>query len=91
MEQYDVIILDVRTPEEFNSGHIPDAVLMPGALIPLEIHYAAPDLDQIILVYCRAGTRSARAARALVEMGYSAVYDFGGILGWPGEIVSEYE
>ena len=91
MEQYDAVILDVRTPEEFNSGHILDAVLIPNAFIPLEIHYLVPDLDQIILVYCRTGIRSANAAQTLVEMGYRSVYDFGGILGWPGTIISEYE
>jgi len=82
-----IIILDVRTQEEFRSGHIPGAILLPGDEILARAGYLIPDLDQIILVYCRSGARSNVAALALVELGYTAVYDFGGIMDWIGEVV----
>jgi len=82
----DIIILDVRTADEFQTGHIPGAVLMPVNQIREMAGYLIPDWDQIILVYCRSGARSNDAALILVELGYRAVYDFGGILDWHGEI-----
>jgi len=87
MEQYDVLILDVRTSGEFETGHIPGAVLLPVDRISAEAEYLIPDWDQIILVYCRSGNRSNTAAMALVELGYRAVYDFGGIADWSGPVV----
>ena len=87
MMQYgDIIILDVRSPEEFQSGHIPGAILIPHDRIRSEIVYLIPDFDQIVLVYCRTGNRSNIAALTLVELGYRAVYDFGGIVDWQGEV-----
>ena len=82
-----VIVLDVRTPDEFNSGHIENAVLLPLNELHELIGIVAPDLSQTLLVYCRSGSRSASAARELVDLGYTSVYDFGGIIDWPGEIV----
>jgi len=82
-----VIILDVRTQDEFNSGHIEDAVLLPLDQLREQIEAVAPDLHQTILIYCRSGNRSATAARELIDLGYTSVYDFGGIIDWPGKIV----
>ncbi|MDD3996471.1 MAG: rhodanese-like domain-containing protein [Sphaerochaetaceae bacterium] len=83
---YDVII-DVRTAQEFAQGHIPNAVLIPNETIttsrrPEEL----PDLHAVLLVYCRSGNRSAQAAKKLVALGYTKVYDFGGIGDWPYEV-----
>ena len=86
MEQYNVIILDVRTSAEFQAGHIQGAVLLPHDRIRAEAEYLIPDKDQIVLVYCQRGNRSNTAALTLVDMGYRAVYDFGGIVEWPGPV-----
>lgn len=87
IDSEDVIILDVRTPEEYNSGHIENAVLLPVTEIPDKAEEVLPDEDAKILVYCRSGNRSATAAKDLINMGYTNVYDFGGINSWPYEIV----
>jgi len=84
----DVIILDVRTQEEFEQGHIPDAVLLPVSEIVQRADTIIADKNAIILVYCRSGGRSETAARGLIAMGYTRVYDFGGIMDWHGDIVS---
>lgn len=83
----DVIILDVRTQAEFDEGHIPNAMLLPGTEITQRAEEVLPDRDQTILVYCRSGRRSALAAKDLIQLGYTDVLDFGGILDWPGEVV----
>lgn len=83
----EVIILDVRTEEEFRSGHIPDAILIPNETIGNTRPDLLPDLDAEILIYCRSGNRSAQAAKKLIALGYTKVFDFGGILDWPYEIV----
>ena len=83
----DAIILDVRTPAEFASGHIEGAVNIPVETIGKEPPEGLSDLDATILVYCRSGNRSATASKALVSMGFSEVYDFGGLNTWPYEIV----
>ena len=88
MMSEDAIILDVRTYEEFSEGHIKDAILLPDYEIGEKAAEILPDLNQIILVYCRSGRRSAVAAKELIVMGYTNVYDFGGIeTDWNGEIV----
>ena len=83
------VILDVRTPEEFAYGHIPGAVLLPNETIGGERPEALPDPEQILLIYCRSGVRSKQAAQKLADLGYTHVYEFGGILSWPGEIVTD--
>lgn len=88
MENEDVTVLDVRSPEEFEQGHIPGAVLLPDSEVRENALGVMPDKDQVILVYCRSGRRSEGAARALIDLGYTRVYDFGGIIDWVGEIVS---
>lgn len=85
----DYVILDVRTEEEFTEGHIPDAVLLPDYEIAERAEEMLPDMEQIILVYCRSGNRSKRAAETLAQMGYINVKEFGGINGWPYDTVKE--
>ena len=87
MESEDVIILDVRTLEEYNAGHIENAVLLPVTDISNKGEEILSNKDSKILVYCRSGNRSATASKQLIKMGYTNVYDFGGILSWPYEIV----
>lgn len=85
--QENVIILDVREQSEYDSGHIPNATLLPLGSITAKAAEALPDKDQTILVYCRSGNRSRTAANELVSLGYTQVYDFGGIIDWPYDIV----
>lgn len=87
IDNEDVIILDVRTQGEYDSGHIENAVLLPVNEIPSKAEGVLTDKDAKILVYCRSGNRSATAAKDLIKMGYTNVYDFGGIIDWPYEIV----
>ena len=84
----DYIILDVRTPGEFSEGHIPDALNLPNESIGVENIPMLPDKEQLIMVYCRSGNRSKQAAEKLVKLGYTNVVEFGGIIDWPGEVVS---
>ena len=85
----EIVILDVRTQDEFNAGHIAGAILIPNETILDEQPALLPDLDAEILVYCRSGNRSAQAAKKLIAMGYTNVYDFGGIIDWPYEVVTD--
>lgn len=82
-----VTIVDVRTPGEFSAGHIKDAINIANETIKGENPSALPDLDATILVYCRSGARSAQASKKLLALGYTEVYDFGGIINWPYETV----
>lgn len=82
------ILLDVRTQEEFDGGHIPGAVCLPNEEISADMPVVF-DRDAEILVYCRSGRRSAEAAEKLAAMGYTNVADFGGILDWPYETVTD--
>ena len=83
------VIVDVRRLDEYQSGHIPGAILIPNESIGTERPAELPDLNQIILVYCRSGNRSRQAAQKLFDMGYRNVYEFGGIITWTGEIVTD--
>ena len=83
IESGNATILDVRTADEFAERHLPDAILIPDTDIVRKAPEMLPDKAQIILVYCRSGVRSARAANALIELGYIHVYDIGGIMDWP--------
>ena len=80
------IILDVRTQEEYDEGHIPGAILIPNTEIEARAEEVLTDKDQLILVYCRSGRRSKLAAEALVELGYTNIKEFGGIIDWPYEV-----
>lgn len=86
MDSEEVIIVDVRTAEEFASGHIQNAINIPVESISAEPAELS-DKDATILVYCRSGNRSEQASRKLVELGYTQIYDFGGIIDWPYEVV----
>ncbi len=80
------IILDVRRADEFAEGHIPGAVNVANEDIGAEQPAELPDLDQVIFVYCRSGRRSKEASEKLAALGYTNIYEFGGILDWDGEI-----
>ena len=81
------IIIDARTQEEYDQGHIPGAILIPEYEIADRAEKGLPDKDQLILVYCRSGRRSKIAAEELVKLGYTNVKEFGGIIDWEYEIV----
>ena len=80
------IILDVRTQEEYDQGHIPGAIVISHEEIEEKAEEVLTDKDQLILVYCRSGRRSKLAAEALVELGYTNIKEFGGIIDWPCEM-----
>ena len=80
------IILDVRTQEEYNQGHIPGAIVISHEEIAEKAADVLTDKNQLILVYCRSGRRSKIAAEALAELGYTNIKEFGGIIDWPYEV-----
>ena len=80
------IILDVRTQEEYDQGHIPGAILISHEEIAEKAEDVLTDKNQLILVYCRSGRRSKIAAEALAELGYTNIKEFGGIIDWPYEV-----
>ena len=82
------IIVDVRRQDEYDSGHIPGAILILNESIGTEQPKELPDLDQVILIYCRSGRRSKEASQKLADMGYTNIYEFGGIIDWTGEVVT---
>ena len=81
------VIVDVRRQDEYDAGHIPGAILIPNESIVDERPSELPDLEQVILIYCRSGNRSKQAAQKLADLGYRNIYEFGGITTWTGEIV----
>lgn len=83
----DYVILDTRTQEEYDEGHIPGAILIPYDEIKEKAEGILTDKNQLILVYCRSGRRSKIAAEDLVTLGYTNIKEFGGILDWPYEVV----
>ena len=87
-EESSYIILDVRTTEEYSEKHIPGAINIPNETIGTEDIPELPDIEQLILVYCRSGNRSKQAAVKLVKLGYTNIVEFGGINDWTGETVS---
>lgn len=86
-EESDFLILDVRTIEEYEEGHIKDAINIPNEVIEQEAESVLKDKGQTIYVYCRSGRRSKQACETLCALGYTHVIDFGGIIDWKGEIV----
>ena len=80
------IILDARTQEEYDQGHIPGAIVISHEEIVEKAEDVLTDKDQLILVYCRSGRRSKIAAEALAELGYTNIKEFGGIIDWPYEV-----
>jgi len=89
MASQEVVVVDVRTREEHESGHIENAVLVPNESIGSEMPEALPDKEATLLIYCRSGRRSKEAAQKLLSLGYQNVYDFGGVIDWPYELVKE--
>ena len=83
------IILDVRTKEEYDAGHIKDAICIPVETIGGEAPKDLPDKGQTIYVYCRSGNRSKTASAKLADLGYTSIIEFGGVNTWPGELVTE--
>ena len=87
MDTQEVVILDVREQHEYDSGHIPGAVLLPVGTITEDTAAAVIDnLDTVVLVYCRSGNRSKTASQVLADLGYTNIYEFGGINTWPYEV-----
>ena len=87
MDTQEVIILDVREQDEYDSGHIPSAVLLPVGMIDEDTAAKViPEKDSTVLVYCRSGNRSKTASAALADLGYTNIYEFGGINTWPYDI-----
>ena len=80
------IILDVRRPDEYATGHIPKAINVANESIGTAEIPELPDKNQLIMVYCRSGRRSKEASEKLVKLGYTNIVEFGGILDWKGEI-----
>ena len=88
MEQNEgYVILDVRTHEEYNEGHIPNAICIPNETIDESVINELPDKNQLILIYCRSGNRSKQATKKLENLGYTNLVEFGGIIDWNGEVV----
>ena len=87
-ENPDLILLDVRTQEEFEQGHIPGAVCLPNEMIAADMPFLFGK-DAEILLYCRSGRRSADAAKKLRDMGFTNGFDFGGIIDWPYETTTD--
>ena len=90
-EQTDYMIVDVRRPDEFAEGHIAGAVNVPNETIEDEAPDALPHKEQTLFIYCRSGNRSKEASQKLADMGYTNVFEFGGINTWEGEIVTGEE
>lgn len=87
MDTQEVIILDVREQDEYDSGHIPGAVLLPvGTIDEDTAAEVIPEMDSAVLVYCRSGNRSKTASSTLANLGYTNIYEFGGINTWPYKI-----
>ena len=86
MDTQEVIILDVREQDEYDGGHIPGALLLPvGTIDETTAAEVIPEKDSTVLVYCRSGNRSKTASSTLAELGYTNIYEFGGINTWPYE------
>ena len=89
MASQEIVVVDVRTRGEYDAGHIENAVLVPNESIGSEMPEALPDKEATLLIYCRSGRRSKDAAQKLLALGYQNVYDFGGVIDWPYELVKE--
>ena len=85
------VVVDVRRRDEYLEGHIPGAILIPNENIEDTPPSKLPDKDQIILIYCRSGRRSKEASQKLADMGYTRIYEFGGIIDWTGDVVEGKE
>ena len=84
-EKKEITIVDVRTPEEFRSGHITGSINIDYNGADFEKHLAGLDKSKFYLIYCRSGNRSSRAHSIMKKLGFKKVYDFGGIIQWKAE------
>ena len=82
------IVVDVRRLDEYEGGHIPGAICIPNESIEAEPPEELPNRSQTVLIYCRSGNRSKQASEKLFNMGYTNIYEFGGIVDWTGEVAS---
>ncbi len=87
IDQSDVVLVDVRSQNEYNGGHIKGAILLPLPQVSVDAEKALGDKDKTVIVYCQSGARSKLAASLLQRKGYQNVYDLGGINAWPYEVV----
>lgn len=87
-QETDYLLLDVRTAEEFQQGHIPEAMNLPNEDIGTQQLTQLPQKDQLLLIYCRSGNRSKQAAKKLVNLGYTNVVEIGGIIDWTGDLAA---
>jgi len=85
-EHKNYVIVDVRTPDEYKEGHIPNAINIPNETINETVYNKLKDKNQLILIYCRSGSRSRQAAYKMQKLGYTNLVDFGGIINWKGKI-----
>lgn len=85
-ENKDYVIVDVRTPDEYKEGHIPNAINIPNETINETVYNKLKDKNQLILIYCRSGSRSRQSAYKMQKLGYTNLVDFGGIINWKGKI-----
>jgi phage shock protein E len=83
-----IVLLDVREQDEYTEGHIKNSILFPLGTIEADASAKLTDKNATIFVYCRSGRRSALAAEAFVKLGYTKVFDFGGIIDWPYEVIT---
>lgn len=87
MARPEVVVVDVREPDEYRAGHVPGARLLPLGTINEETAAAViPDKNTEVLVYCRGGVRSKKGAQKLADLGYENVSEFGGLMQWPYEV-----
>jgi phage shock protein E len=80
-----IILLDVRTVEEYKEIRIPGAMLIPLDTLKVQSSVLLSDKEATIIIYCRSGNRSKEAADLLIALGYNNIYDMGGIIDWPYE------
>lgn len=85
-ENKNYVIVDVRTPDEYKEGHIPNAINIPNETINETVYNKLKDKNQLILIYCRSGSRSRQATYKMQKLGYTNLVDFGGIINWKGKI-----
>ncbi len=82
MDNEDVIVVDVRENYEYEDGHIENSILLPLGQVESSAETVLPNKDAKILVYCRSGNRSRQASMILASLGYTNIYEFGGIMTW---------
>lgn len=86
-KEKNIIILDVRTPTEYTEGHLPNNILIPFNDLEKKASKKLPDKDNPIFVYCARGDKSRAASKKLVFLGYTKIFNIGGINEWPYEII----